>query len=225
MIARKAFGSFICMVVFFSSTAKTTISQQTQPAPPQKSIAEQAIDVVLDRYRIDPESVVPKTGKPLPSDGSWATSKSIPDSCPKSTYPCVRLLYRIPDKGISCEWTVLLMGGLDEDVILDVNEDAAHYLTVKTRDGLPNSHAISQPSPIYPLNALQEHVQGTVKMMVHITATGQVDKVTVITGPEILRSAAVDAVKKWVYKPFIVDSVALPLQIVATVHFRMGRRD
>jgi hypothetical protein len=214
MISRKAFGTLTFALVLLS--APTAFSQQAQP-----SIGEQAKDVVLDNYRIDPENVVPKTGKPLSTDGTWAISKKVPDSCPKTkAYPCVQVVYRVQEAKVSCEWTVLLLGS--ESIILDMNEDAALYLAPITSDGPPNHHAIARPKPVFPLTAKMHHVFGTVKMLAQVSTTGSVEKVTVISGPAELRGAAADAAKQWTYPPLVLDSATLPFQTIITFHFRMS---
>jgi TonB family protein len=221
--SRKLNKSWAYALVFFSSTATTMISQQPQATQLsiQQAIGEQAIKVVLDRFQIDANNVVLKTGKPLSSNGAW-TIKNFPESCPKTNYPCVRVMYTVPDTDVSCEWTVLMMGSAAESVILDVNDDAAHYLSGKTPKAKSNQRWIKQPPPIYPFAAKERRVQGTVKMMVHIDATGHVDNVTVISGPDVLRSAAADAVKQWVSKPVVVESNAVPIQTVIEIHFERG---
>jgi TonB family protein len=224
MITRKTFASLLCILAFFTSTAKTTISQQNQVAQPtpQKSIEVRAVTEVVEHYRIDTQIVVPDTGKPLTSDGKWAVSKNVPDSCPKTAYPCVRVLYNVPDAGVACEWTVLLMGGADQNVILGLNEDAAKYLTMRGSGHLSPLHAISQAAPYYPATARVGRIQGTVKMLVQIAATGRVDEAKAVSGPPELRSAAVDAVKQWIYKPLIIDANPVPQRAIVVINFHLG---
>lgn len=207
------------------------ISQQAQvPQPSQPSIGEQAVKVVLDHYKIDADNIFQQTGAPLSPHGKWAISTNVPDSCPKTAYPCVRVLYTLPGTDVSCEWTVLLRGSSANDVILDVNEDAAHYLTGKTSSAFTekttsansNLRTFRQPTPVYPIQARENRIQGTVKMLAHIAADGHVDKVVVISGPDVLRSAAVSALKKWTYFPLKIDSIAVPVQTVVEIHFRLG---
>jgi hypothetical protein len=52
-------------------------------------------------------------------------------------------------------------------------------------------------APVYPVMAKAEHVDGNVIMLVSFKTTGDVEKVTVVSGPEILRKAAVDYVQGW----------------------------
>ena len=59
-------------------------------------------------------------------------------------------------------------------------------------------------------------------MRVHIDATGKVDKVSVVSGPETLQEAAVNAMKTWTYEPLLVGSDAVPLQSLVAINFALG---
>lgn len=60
-------------------------------------------------------------------------------------------------------------------------------------------------APIFPPIAKAAHVVGTVVLQIEIDPAGSVGKVKIISGPEMLRQAAIDAVKQWRYRPFVVD--------------------
>jgi TonB family protein len=178
--------------------------------------------VILSNYMLDPTILVSKTGKPLPADGSWSVGKETPAICPKTTTPCVRVLYRVPDMEVSCEWVVLLDGGETKGVVLDANEDAARYLLEKLPPKEARKLIISGKNPIYPPMARAAHVTGSVKMTIHVSSTGVVDRIAIVDGPEMLRWAAADAVKQWVYKPLMIGSTAVPFQTTVTLNFNMA---
>jgi len=77
-------------------------------------------------------------------------------------------------------------------------------------------------APIFPAIAKAAHVVGTVVLQIEIDPAGSVGKVKIISGPEMLRQSAVDAVKQWRYKPFVKDgspaavstTVAMPFTLV-----------
>jgi len=58
---------------------------------------------------------------------------------------------------------------------------------------------------VYPEAAREKELQGQVWLKVHISETGDVEGVDVLSGDPILAEAAVDAVKKWKFKPYIKD--------------------
>jgi protein TonB len=46
-----------------------------------------------------------------------------------------------------------------------------------------------------------------------------VQDATVISGPEMLRASALEAVKQWVYKPYISEGSASEVDTTITVNF------
>jgi outer membrane biosynthesis protein TonB len=46
-------------------------------------------------------------------------------------------------------------------------------------------------------------------------------KARIINGHPLFRSAAMEAVKKWVYEPYIIDGIPKPVVFTVTVHFRL----
>jgi len=220
-IFRKSFGA-LCKVALLTSSIPV-IAQTTSPSPItlNQAQSEQGIEVVLDHFLIDPTNSVPSTSKPLPLDGSWSGSNAT-DSCPRTKYPCFHILYRVPSLAITCDWTVLLRETVPQGLILDMNENAARYFTYKTLDDAskhPMIERISTRAPSFSPIAKPEHADGTIKMLAHIDTSGHVTKVELISGPQLLCDSATDAVKKWVYKPLMIDSVAIPIQLLVTFSF------
>ena len=77
--------------------------------------------------------------------------------------------------------------------------------------------------PIYPEAARKARMEGTVVLEATITATGDVDAVRVVAsaGP-ILDSAAVSAVRRWVYKPATLHGRAVAVFLTVTVKFGLN---
>ena len=61
---------------------------------------------------------------------------------------------------------------------------------------------IHKVQPVYPPEAKAKGVQGTVVLHVHIDKDGRVDTATVVSGPQELRQATLDAAKKWRGRPY-----------------------
>lgn len=56
---------------------------------------------------------------------------------------------------------------------------------------------------VYPLAAAEKQLQGQVWLTLHISETGDVGDVDVVSGDPILVQAAVEAAKKWKFKPYV----------------------
>jgi len=55
-----------------------------------------------------------------------------------------------------------------------------------------------------------------------ISKTGTITNLQVISGPEMLRASAVDAVKTWRYKPYILNGEPTEVDTTVSVNFNMG---
>lgn len=77
--------------------------------------------------------------------------------------------------------------------------------------------------PDYPDLALRARVQGRVELTCTIAADGRVADARVLSGPPLLRDAALQAVLQWRYRPTRLDGVPVPVLLNVTVHFRLGR--
>ena len=75
--------------------------------------------------------------------------------------------------------------------------------------------------PEYPEAARVARVQGTVKMSVTIGANGRPQVIRVVSGPAMLREAALDAVTHWVWEPFARDGRAVAVVTEVGVDFRL----
>jgi Gram-negative bacterial TonB protein C-terminal len=56
--------------------------------------------------------------------------------------------------------------------------------------------------PLYPPIAKAAHVDGPVVMLATFKTTGEVEKVELVSGPEMLRASAIDYVKSWRANPY-----------------------
>jgi TonB family protein len=74
--------------------------------------------------------------------------------------------------------------------------------------------------PKYPLAAREKHIEGPVVLEVRIDDTGHVIDARVLTGPDELRSAALEAVLQWHYSP---KAMTLPTTTQVTMDFKLPK--
>ena len=79
--------------------------------------------------------------------------------------------------------------------------------------------AIEKPAPEYPLVARQLKVVGKVNLEVTVAENGTVAEVRILTGNAILTKPAVDAVKKWRFRPFQSEGKAVAAVAPLTFEF------
>lgn len=78
-------------------------------------------------------------------------------------------------------------------------------------------------APSYPKDAKEAGVQGTVVIAAEIDTTGHISDLKVVSGPLMLRQAALDAVRKWVYRPYFFNGNPVPVRTQMNVIFSLGQ--
>ena len=71
--------------------------------------------------------------------------------------------------------------------------------------------------------AKQARIQGVVRLKVLVGKDGKVESVSVIEGHPLLRSAAMDAAKQWVYKATVLNGAPVEVQTEAEVNFTLSK--
>jgi protein TonB len=82
--------------------------------------------------------------------------------------------------------------------------------------------AISTPQPKYPMLALQARIEGDVEIDAVIDKDGNVVQERVMSGPPLLVSAAMDAVKHWKYQPTYLNGAPWPIELTINVTFSLS---
>lgn len=77
--------------------------------------------------------------------------------------------------------------------------------------------------PIYPLVAKMNHEQGVVVLAATIGTDGNVHNLEVLASPSpLLAGSALDAVKKWKYKPYLLNGQPVQVDTIIRVIFSLG---
>jgi protein TonB len=76
--------------------------------------------------------------------------------------------------------------------------------------------------PVYPLSAQEKNVQGAVELMASIAKDGSVVSVQVLSGPDVLAKAAVEAIKQWRFKPRDQAGQSAFVETPITVNFTIS---
>jgi TonB family protein len=79
--------------------------------------------------------------------------------------------------------------------------------------------AIARPQPVYPPAAKAAHVQGIVVLHAMISKEGTVEALQVVSGPTLLRSSALDAVRQWTYKPYLLNGEPQEVETTINVNY------
>jgi TonB family protein len=92
-----------------------------------------------------------------------------------------------------------------------------------TRLDIRKPRLIRKVEPLYPKPALLARKEGTVIIEAATDIYGKVINTRIITGHPLLRTAAVEAVEKWIYEPYIIDGIPKPVIFTVNVTFKLQR--
>jgi len=93
--------------------------------------------------------------------------------------------------------------------------------TMKVSQGVSQGLLIKKVAPVYPARAMQAHMQGAVLLLATISKDGDITAVKLLKGEPVLARAAMDAVKQWKYRPYLLDSLPMEIQTQITVNFTL----
>jgi protein TonB len=95
-------------------------------------------------------------------------------------------------------------------------------LRVRVSQGVAQSFIVTKVPPVYPPDARSARIQGTVVLKALISPTGDVENLSLISGHPMLVQAAMDAVKQWKYRPYLLNGKAVTVETQITVNFTLG---
>jgi protein TonB len=87
--------------------------------------------------------------------------------------------------------------------------------------GVAEGLKVHDVTPTYPQMARIAHIQGDVLLQATISKAGVIENLRAVQGHPILIQAAMDAVKQWKYKPYILNGEAVEVETTIRVQFHM----
>jgi protein TonB len=81
---------------------------------------------------------------------------------------------------------------------------------------------IQKTQPVYPPIAKAARVSGTVVLQATISKQGTIEGLHVVSGPAMLQQAAMDAVRTWRYRPYLLNNDPVEVETTVNVIFTLG---
>jgi len=81
---------------------------------------------------------------------------------------------------------------------------------------------INKVLPVYSPIARATHTEGTVVLQATISKNGTIENLRVLSGPAILQQAALDAVRQWRYRPYLLNGAPTDVETTVNVVFKMN---
>lgn len=93
---------------------------------------------------------------------------------------------------------------------------------VPVSSGVSAGLLLSLIRPLYPAIARAAGVSGSVVVEAIISRSGTVESLHVVSGPDMLRAAALDALRTARYRPYMLNGEPTEVQTTFTVNFKLG---
>ena len=118
-------------------------------------------------------------------------------------------------------------GGYSTGVPSGITDSAPQSQTglpqrVRVSQQVSNGLLIRKVQPAYPDEARQAHIQGQVIMRAVIDKNGDVVDLSLISGHPLLAPAAIDAVRQWKYKPYLLNGQPVNVETQILVNFMLS---
>ena len=101
-------------------------------------------------------------------------------------------------------------------------EQSADGPHARISGGVMAGNILSKATPIYPQEAKDAGISGTVVLHALISKEGTVKSLQVISGPKELQIAALDAVKQWTYRPYLLNGEPTEVDTTIMVNFNLN---
>jgi len=93
---------------------------------------------------------------------------------------------------------------------------------VRVSSGVSTGLLIKKVTPNYPQLAKQARIQGTVVLQAEISKEGTIQNLQLISGHPMLAPAAIEAVKQWRYKPYLLNGEPVAVETQVVVNFSLS---
>jgi periplasmic protein TonB len=126
-----------------------------------------------------------------------------------------------------------VVGGIPEGVLSEMLRSTGRAPILAKTSPMPKrmriasrvaaANLIHDVAPIYPPEAGRARIEGTVVLLAVIGKDGTVQDVRVEKGEPVLAQAAIDAVKQWRYRPYLLNGEPVEIDSQITINFNLSR--
>ena len=115
----------------------------------------------------------------------------------------------------------VLLFGIPKPLMAAQGTRPTHPKRIRMSQGVSNKLLISKVDPAYPDEARKKHVQGSVVLQILIGESGAVTDLRAVSGDALLVPSALEAVKKWVYRPYLLNGNAVEVETQVTINYTL----
>ncbi len=233
LIGAGAVAVVLVLVLIFVNPFKQRAASPT--ATPAQTAAPQIVSASNDVKTGKPAQPAAKPSPDTPvikADAAHAATPEVKSAVLDPQFMAPGRISRDVKKGGSSEaapaaFTAGAMdsgGGLPSNFIGNGNSRPKVVGTVaRISAGVAEGMLLHRSPTNYPAIAKDTRVSGTVVLKASISKTGSIEGVRVVSGPKLLTGAAMDSVKTWRYRPYMLDGQPIEVETTISVIFSLGR--
>jgi len=119
------------------------------------------------------------------------------------------------------------LGGVIGGIVNATNSAVPKFIPVapqriRISQGVTRGLLIHRMEPTYPPLARAARMQGDVVLSAVIDTNGQIQNLQLVSGHPMLVPAALEAVKQWRYKPYLLNGTPVEVETTITVIFTLS---
>jgi periplasmic protein TonB len=117
------------------------------------------------------------------------------------------------------------MGGVIGGIISSTPVAVPHIAAptrVRVSSGVQSGLLVKRVQPNYPPLARQARIQGKVILQAQISKDGNIENLTLVSGHPMLAPAAIEAVKQWKYRPYLLNGEPVEVETQVEVNFTLS---
>lgn len=205
--------SVVISAIDGTSTPASVQPKQQTAALPNNSTSAAAIIPVSNQADKKPEAGGPSAGVPQPEKATPSESTVAANNPPSMTEPAKKSEPKAEQKTDPQPDRNRIVAGAtqpkDEDDGNKVKATTSSKPTGPVVVGSLLPYVEKQSAPVYPPAARTMRASGVVKVEVTVDEDGNVEEVNDASGPALLQASAKDAIRKWKFRPIMVDGHAV----------------
>jgi periplasmic protein TonB len=94
---------------------------------------------------------------------------------------------------------------------------------VRVSQGITKGFLIQKIEPKYPSLALAARIWGQVVLQAIISKDGEIKELSLVSGHPVLAPAAIEAVRQWRYRPYLLNGAPVEVETTVTVTFLISQ--
>lgn len=215
--------------------AAPSVRPPTQPAAsaaaPVENTATSSAEPPVSQSKEQPAAklTAPKQTAPTPKSGVAAPPAQVPQEqevLVVSSQPSVPANPPTPSAEpapAAPAAAVIALGSGDQtapNILTTATAPKPTLLDNRVSQGVAQGLLIKRVQPVYPPQARSTHLEGAVGLLATISKDGSVTDLKQLSGDALLGRAAMDAVKQWKYRPYLLDGQPVEIQTQITVNFK-----